>query len=161
MDKKWFSMLELLVVMLVIGVITTVLALRLWDIGNRTSDTARILDVRSIATALIHYWMDHESYPVWDNASSLTMLIWSEYWFGWVIPKDPATKKPYSYNTLEDDNHFIVCTKLSFGSNVGNTDKDYAAIINEWDDDSESMMMTYAWVIEKLSDCGNYYCFVG
>jgi len=161
MNKKWINSLEMVAIMTVIGVVTIALVSRIWNIWRRANDTARMLDIRSIATALIHYWVAHDTYPVWTNTSQLTMLIWPDYWLVWAIPKDPHTKEPYSYKTLENNKHFVVCAKMSYDSTIGNTDRDYAKTIGKWNNDSEYSVATYNWTLEKFGNSWKYYCYAG
>lgn len=126
MKKKWFTLIEMLIVIIIIWVLAATLVPRIWNARDRANDVARIADIKAIATALISYELDNSSFPDVRNASDLQVLLWADYWLGWTIPTDP-NGKPYSYKQLNGGTHFMLCANLSSGSNNGNANKDYAS----------------------------------
>jgi prepilin-type N-terminal cleavage/methylation domain-containing protein len=73
--KKWFTLIEMLIVIVIIGVLAAALIPRLSSARWKANDTARKADLQQIATALIAYQMDQNSYPpigvyLWDNLTS-------------------------------------------------------------------------------------------
>jgi len=155
MGKKWFTMVELVFVLAIIAIISAIFVLKLWKIETETYDTVRIMDVKDISTALIFYSFDHSTFPNWTNTSQLSVLMWGEYWLGWIIPKDPKTKRPYSYKVLQKE-HFIICTRLSEWYDTGNADDDYAAK-NEYDTYEEP---TYDKISSKMTNGWDHYCYL-
>lgn len=129
MKKKWFTLIEMLVVVVVIGTLSATIVPRIWNSRERANDTARMSDILTIASALSSYIMDHPSYPDVKDASELTWLLREDYWLGWAIPRDPKTLEPYSYKVLDGGKHFIICATLSESSTAGNSKYDYAATI--------------------------------
>jgi general secretion pathway protein G len=73
--KKWFTLIEMLIVIVIIGVLAAALIPRLSSARWKANDTARKADLQQIATALIAYQMDQNAYPpipvhLWDNTTT-------------------------------------------------------------------------------------------
>jgi len=123
MKKRWFTLIEMLIVIVIIGILAVALIPRIWNARDRAADVARMADVRSIATALISYRLDHGSYP---ETTSRLINDEVDYWLGWVIPTDPDDESvDYWYSILDEGRHFIVCAHLSNGSKAGNANQDF------------------------------------
>ena len=71
-NKKWFTLMELIVVMVVIGVLSTALVPRLVSLQNKARDVKRINDVRTIGQWMEVYKADKGKYPTRrDNFTNL------------------------------------------------------------------------------------------
>jgi len=60
---KAFTLIEMLIVIVIIGILAAALVPRLQDVQARARDTKRKADLRSIDTALQVYKADNGQYP--------------------------------------------------------------------------------------------------
>ena len=68
--KKWFTLIEMLIVIVIIWVLASALIPRLGSARGKANDVARKADLQQVATAIISYQIDKNAFP-WD-ATSLT-----------------------------------------------------------------------------------------
>ena len=61
--KKWFTLIEMLIVIVIIGILSVSLIPRVMGIQARARDTAREVDMRNIAVAIELYAIDNGEYP--------------------------------------------------------------------------------------------------
>jgi len=109
LQKKSFTLIEMLIVIVIIGILAAALVPRLQAVQWRARDTKRKADLRQIANALEIYLLDNGSYPLahatdynvqayrFSNATQpwipgLTEILTS-------IPIDPINNNTYPYNT--------------------------------------------------------------
>lgn len=93
--KKWFTLVEMLIVIVIIGILASALIPRLSQARERANDTARKAHIQNIATVLIAYQIDKGSYPTtaWTIASIESQLIWA--WLS-SVPTDPTATRSFS-----------------------------------------------------------------
>ena len=118
MKKRWFTLVEMLIVIVIIGILAAALLPQIWSARDKANDTAREANVRTLVTALVQYWMDNtDGYPD-ANSTNLTD--------NWPAQGDDLTKygvpannfddtpsgSTYQYVKLKGD-HFIVFVNLS------------------------------------------------
>jgi len=72
--NKGFSLIELLVVMFIIGILTSVLLPNLMSARQRAKDAQKISDVNAIKNALRLYYNDTQVYPA-TKADALTAIV--------------------------------------------------------------------------------------
>lgn len=65
---KAFTLVEMLIVIVIIGILAAALIPRLTGIQARARDTARLTDIRNIQKALDLYYFDYGKYPRSDGA---------------------------------------------------------------------------------------------
>ncbi len=70
--KKWFTLIEMLIVIVIIGVLASALIPRLGSARGKANDVARKADLQQIATALISYQIDQNEFPSKDAISQIT-----------------------------------------------------------------------------------------
>lgn len=93
-----FTLVELLIVIIIIGVLSTALAIKIANIQARARDTTRYAKMREITSALELYALDNEwSYPLapfWIT-NSIDWNIWSLSWIlaPYIISLPVDTKK--------------------------------------------------------------------
>lgn len=61
--KKWFTLIEMLIVIVIVGILAWALIPRIWNARDKASDVSRQANVRHLADAIIEYSLDHEGYP--------------------------------------------------------------------------------------------------
>lgn len=68
--KKWFTLIELIIVIVMIGILSAALLPKIIGIQARARDVQRRTDQQTIATALMLYYTDNKIYPTGEcNAS--------------------------------------------------------------------------------------------
>ncbi len=87
---KWFTLIEMLIVIVIIGILAASLIPRLSNARGRANDVARKADLAQVAAALVAYQIDHGEFPEvsWalsnPTISSALMRAWMS-----TIPSDP------------------------------------------------------------------------
>ncbi len=146
--KYWFTLPELVVVITVLVVLSTVVFLTLITHSKDARDTVRISDMENIRTAMDTFYINNKIFPD-PNWISIT-YSWSEIWNQWTIsdqvitnltqiskkPSDPLTDWEYPYSRLNSKEQFQIWTILekSQALNITNSAKAADSIwtINDW-----------------------------
>jgi len=85
---RWFTLVEMLIVIVIIWVLAAALIPRLTSVKWRANDVARKADLQQVATAIVSYSMDKWKYPsTWTT--SVENLDLKKYVT--VMPKDPTS----------------------------------------------------------------------
>lgn len=92
--RDGFTLLELLIVIIVVGLLALVIIPNLLSGPARARDSQRKADMRTIKTALESYYNDNNSYP-----TSLQVLTEGTTPYLKSLPTDPKTKQMYVYTT--------------------------------------------------------------
>lgn len=89
---KAFTLIEMLIVIVIIGILAAALIPRLSKARGRANDTARKADLSQIAASLVSYQIDKGKYPVWSGDLS---DIYDDLQVAWLdtLPTDPAWSK--------------------------------------------------------------------
>ena len=109
----------MLIVIVIIGILAWALIPRIGTARDKANDTAREANVRSLATAMVQYWLDHGSYPesVYDNKWGWRLINYGiSDSFDW----QPTDNDYYAYLQLDGGSHFVFLTKLSEWSEAWN-----------------------------------------
>jgi len=104
--KKAFTLVEMLIVVIIIGILMSALLPRLKGAQERARDTARKANLSQISTALEMYFNDNGTYPNGKCASDLKASLVPNYLSS--IPTDPQ-KNRITYWTKSTG-----CTKWSY-----------------------------------------------
>ena len=93
--KKWFTLIEMLIVIVIIGILAAALIPRLASARGRANDVARKADLQQLANALVAYQMDHGFFPA--TAQAISGLN-SELINAWMssLPTDPNATRSFS-----------------------------------------------------------------
>ncbi len=116
MKQKAFTLIEMLIVIVIIGILASALVPRLISIQARARDTKRKVDFKSIYNAILVYKNDYSVYPnAWTCAVNTTCYVDSTSWASWVpqlswilptLPLDPLNN--YIWN------HVLVATAYNY-----------------------------------------------
>lgn len=107
--KKGFTLVELLIVISIIGVLTSVV------IGSTNAsriaarDTKRISDMKEIELGLALYFDVNKVYPAGSDTGALSILVTQKYLPE--IPTDP-TGTAYEYMTSNGDKSYCIGVRL-------------------------------------------------
>ena len=94
--KKGFTLIEMLIVIVIIGILMAALIPRLTGARGRANDVARRADLAQIASALVSYQIDKGTFP--SEKGSVNCISWYliSAWMSW-IPKDPNTSRAIAW----------------------------------------------------------------
>jgi len=90
MNNKGFTLIEMLVVVAIIGLLSSVVVVGLGSARQNARDARRISDIRQIQNALEVYYSTNQSYPD-DTAFA-----------GLSTPNDPLADRGYMYALVSD-----------------------------------------------------------
>ena len=105
-NKPWFTLVELIIVVVIIAILATIAFLTLGQYPQEARDVKRLSDKNNIEKALEIYRAQKGSYPKFDTYEWKTV-----FWTGALnelngtistLPRDPLTKKPYTIQLQEN-----------------------------------------------------------
>ncbi|MBU1445788.1 type II secretion system GspH family protein, partial [Patescibacteria group bacterium] len=92
--NKGFTLIELLIVIAIIGILATALLPTILNAPGKARDSARMLNISGIITAIEAYNADEGQYPQTDGCVSTSTGpfkdIAGDYFSGSNIPQDPS-----------------------------------------------------------------------
>lgn len=91
--KKGFTLLELLIVVVIIGILLLLVLPNLISGPARARDARRKADLREISNGLEQYYNDNSSYPAALNSLTAGAAPYVKS-----VPNDPKTGTGYTYN---------------------------------------------------------------
>lgn len=114
--KKGFTLVELLVVVSIIGILTTLVVANLNSARERARDANRKSDLRNIQTALRLYYNDIGNYPTSSSGNIVGCdgtCTWGSEWsnagivYMNTLPGDPLSDETYTYTYVDDDTYTL------------------------------------------------------
>ena len=98
-NKKWFTLVELIIVVVIIGILATIAFLTLWNYTSQARDARRFSDKNNIEKALEIYRAEKWEYPDFDEEDG-KIVFWTWAWEKVntslsTLPRDPLTNKFY------------------------------------------------------------------
>jgi general secretion pathway protein G len=128
MSKKAFTLIELAVVLLVIGILAGVVLRNIGGFTAGARDSRRIADLRNVSVYLTQYYLKTGKYPTASNWSSLGSVLRSAGILstGTQLVNDPLAGRTYNYTycTTSGANetlptHYVIWANLE-ASNINN-----------------------------------------
>ncbi|MDD2871873.1 MAG: prepilin-type N-terminal cleavage/methylation domain-containing protein, partial [Candidatus Gracilibacteria bacterium] len=119
MNKKAFTLVELIVVITILAILGTIAFMALQGYSTSARDSTRLSDLSSMKTSLELFELDAGKYPQASSGVNITYsgaTVWNQGTFGETvfanvdrldkIPTDPLTEKEYTYSTLLTGNEY-------------------------------------------------------
>jgi general secretion pathway protein G len=113
--KNGFTLIEILIVITIIGLLTSVVLVGLGSFRSRGRDARRIADVRETQNALELYYSKKQEYPQTSDWKTLKELIANADIGVSSIPNDPLSSQDYLYGS--DGQGYIIGAKLEDDTN--------------------------------------------
>lgn len=124
--QEGFTLLELLIVIVIIGILAVLIIPNLVSGPQRARDSQRKSDLRNIKTALETYYNDNNSYPTAGGASctpSTCLATPLQPNYMKTVPNDPKGGQNYTYTPSPASCAAGACTSYTLSANLEN-DKD-------------------------------------
>ena len=128
--KKAFTLVELLVVVAIIGLLSTLSVVALNSARAKARDSRRLSDIKQLRTALDMYYDSAGTYP--DSLTPGSPLSYGGMIFLAKVPDDPLSSQNYNYTKTEGGQNYTIDFTLetkSAGYEPGNYQATPYAII--------------------------------
>ncbi|MBM3281589.1 MAG: prepilin-type N-terminal cleavage/methylation domain-containing protein [Candidatus Harrisonbacteria bacterium] len=113
-----FTLIEVLVVVFIIGLLSSVVLVGLGTFRARGRDARRAADLRSIQNALELYYQKEGMYPTATSWSELTSILVGGGIGLSGVPNDPKKGASYDYAVSSDNERYILRAELEDVSNT-------------------------------------------
>lgn len=155
LNKKGFTLIEILIVIMIIGILSGVLfsVLNVKGLRQKTRDSQRISDLKKMQTALELYFADYRTYPVsdgWTHISGSDEVSDALSGGGYInkMPTDPSftsggedgcsSQVGYMYKSLGGG--YIITTQMEVPTSTNNSP---CSELNNWDDSCSPLDTCY------------------
>ncbi len=152
-NKKGFTLIEMLIVIVIIGILAAALIPRLSSARGRANDVARKADLAQVASAIVSYQIDNGKFldcTTWCTLSALSTGLISAWMNS--IPADPNSTRKFT--GIES----LTITGGQYG---------YITIVKWWIDNNGFVLMAGAetewwsnrvssWTIGQITNSTNY-----
>ena len=168
MNRKWFTLVELIVVITILAILWTIAFLSFQWYTKSSRDTVRINDINLLISALELYkvktWELPEPTDPWEVAYE-----GKEVWTQWVIgqsvitnldkldkvPRDPLTWSEYTYSRLNTKNEFQIAAALEWSPVANIFPQTYASTVKTAA--TAYVKWNYNWQIAKVQSWSTTY----
>ncbi len=116
--QEGFTLLELLIVIVIIGILAVLIVPNLASGPQRARDGQRKSDLRNIKTALETYYNDKNGYPA---AATVTTDLTTGGTYLKTMPQDPKTKSDYTYTPSPSSCASGACTSYVLDASLENS----------------------------------------
>ena len=116
--QEGFTLLELLIVIVIIGILAVLIVPNLASGPQRARDSQRKSDLRNIKTALETYYNDKNGYPA---AATVGADLTNGGTYLKALPADPKTKAAYTYTPAPTSCASGACTSYVLQATLENT----------------------------------------
>lgn len=99
-NKKGFTLIEILIVIVIIGILATLSVVALGTIRAKARDAQRLGDMKQIGTVLEAYRMDESGYPTMITSGNSLIGPTSGLTYMKKIPSDPLPGQSYVYTAI-------------------------------------------------------------
>lgn len=121
-SQKAFTLVELLVVITIIAILSTIGLVAYGTFLKNARDARRQADLKFIQSALEEYHADQHYYPSGTTlGSSITNNTTPLKTYLTTVPKDPKDQSAYSYVASSCDNNSANCTSYCLSANIEGT----------------------------------------
>lgn len=98
MNRRGFTLLELLIVVAIVALLSSLGAVTVSKQRKKANDARRRADIHELQVALEGYYTDHQRYPdqLIFNGQPLTSVDGQTIYLG-KVPRDPKNVNPYLY----------------------------------------------------------------
>ncbi|MEK7193911.1 MAG: type II secretion system protein [Patescibacteria group bacterium] len=111
--KKGFTLVEVLIVVAIIGLLSSVILVGLGGFRSRGRDARRIADLREVQSALEIYYTKNQQYPVAASWGELSQTLTTAEIGVVQVPRDPLPReRTYYYGVSSDMHGYVVGGKL-------------------------------------------------
>jgi len=104
--KKAFTLVELLVVVAIIGLLSTLSVVALNSARAKARDSRRLSDIKQLRTALDMYYDSAGTYP--DSLTPGSPLSYGGMIFLAKVSDDPLSSQNYNYAKTEDGQNYTI-----------------------------------------------------
>jgi len=118
-DERGFTLVELMVVIVIIGLLATVVIINVMPATNRAATTKARADIATLEQAIDMYRLDHLRYPT--EQEGLQALVAGDYIRR--LPNDPW-RNPYTYSAPAPDGREFMIASLGADGREGGSGED-------------------------------------
>lgn len=126
-NKKGFTLIEVLIVIAIIGILSSIVLVGLGGFRGRGRDARRISDLRQVQNALELYFSKEGAYPDSTDWDDLADVLRNAAIGVTNIPKDPTASQSYGY--CREGSSYILAAKLEDTGNPSLKDQEGATFI--------------------------------
>lgn len=143
MESFWFTLVELIVVISILAILSTIAFLSFGWLSSKARDGNRISDVSAMKKALELFQVNSWKYPLPDNYYTVDYDN-NDLWYQWKfwttvvsnlsrnmqkVPTDPLTGREYIYSVTNNKNEYEILTLLEAKLTLGQITKASASTI--------------------------------
>ena len=161
MNKKAFTLVELIVVITILAILWTIAFISLQWYSKDARDSTRVSDINSINISLNLYETSTWKFPEPSLGTAIT-FSWAEVWTQWTvwssvisnltqlskIPTDPKTESEYTYSVLNTKKEYQLAAVMEWKDVSFNTLRQANAA---WEVGSVYIEGNYNWIVAKVS----------